>query len=362
MLETPGEMPAALRVGGVMADLAAALLDSCTPQQREEALLPFEGDERVRWFYTPTDHGGLPLNAQRPSQQQMTMRLVAAGLSESTYNTVATVMGIENILDRAEGWRSDWGRERGRDPGLYWIRIFGEPGADRWGWRFGGHHVSLNYVIVGGRLIATTPCFIGSNPARSALVGGGELAPLGAVEDVARSLVHTLSDVQLRQALLHPSAPSDIVSGNRPRLSGAAEIVHINDPGLWRQTVDEPRRRQRADAPREVVIRPQPNGLAAAEMTTAQRTLLHSLVSTHEACAPEGVLAKSPNSLVGIHFAWAGDLEAGRPHYYRLHGPELLVEYDNTQNDANHAHSVWRRPSSDFGFDVLEAHRSNYPH
>ena len=211
-------------------------------------------------------------------------------------------------------------------------------------------------MIVEGLLVSATPCFIGADPARSPLLGGGELAPLQAIEEMARSLVETLTDSQLRQALLHPSAPSDIVSGNRPRLSGAAEIVHINDPGLWRQTVDEPRRRQRADAPREVVIRPQPNGLAAAEMTTAQRTLLHSLVSTHEACAPEGVLAKSPSSLVGIHFAWAGDLEAGRPHYYRLHSPELLVEYDNTQNNANHIHSVWRDPANDWGEDLLREH------
>ena len=245
---------------------------------------------------------------------------------------------------------------------MYWVRIFGEPGADRWGWRFGGHHISLNYVVVGGRLIAATPCFIGSNPARSPMAGGAELAPLGAVEDVARSLVHTLSSAQLRQALLHPSAPSDIVSGNRPRLSGTAEMVHINDPGLWRQTIDAPQRTQRADARREVAIRPQPSGLDAEEMTAAQRTLLHTLVSAHEASAPEGVLAKTPNSLDGVHFAWAGELEVGQPHYYRIHGPELLVEYDNTQCNANHAHSVWRRPSSDFGFDVLEAHRGNHPH
>jgi hypothetical protein len=372
----PGD-PAAT-VAGAMAEVAEALLDSCTAQQRTSLLAAWDdGGDRVRWFYTPTDHGGLPLNAQRPAQQQMTMRLVAAGLSESAYNTVATVMGIENVLDRVEQWGSDWGRERGRDPGLYWLRMFGEPGADRWGWRFGGHHISLNYVVVGGRLVATTPCFIGADPARFPLLGGGELAPLSAVEDAARSLVLTLTDDQLRQALLHRSAPSDIVGGNRPRLGASVEMLHMNDPWLWRGTIDEPRLRHLADAidrnaedgsgfdagdHRRLAIRPDPAGLAAADMTADQRAQLYALVAAHEASAPDGVLSKTPRSLDGVHFAWAGELAAGDPHYYRLHGPDLLVEYDNTQRNANHAHSVWRRPQSDFGFDVLAAHRSNHRH
>jgi Protein of unknown function (DUF3500) len=373
----PADSAAGLTVGGAMADLASAMLDSCSPQQRKSLFVGWEDTDRLKWFYTPTDHGGLPLSAQRPAQQQLTMRLVAAGLSEAAYNTVAAVIGIENILDRVESWRLDWGRERGRDPGLYWVKIFGEPAANRWGWRFGGHHISLNYVIVGGRLISTTPCFIGVDPARSPLLGGGELAPLRAVEDVARSLVQTLTDAQLRQALLHRSAPSDIVGGNRPRLSTSAEMLHMNDPELWRGTIDDPRLRQLTDIidrnaeagagylagdHQQVAIRPQPSGLVAAELTTTQRALLYTLVATYEANAPDGVLAKTPRSLDGVHFGWAGQLDAGKPHYYRLHGPNLLVEYDNTQRNANHAHSVWRRPRSDFGFDVLGNHRSNHPH
>ena len=172
-----------------MTELAEMLVDSCSPQQRAPLLREWDDEDRTKWFYTPTDHGGLPLGAQRPAQQQITMRLVAEGLSVAAYNTVAAVIGIENVLDRVEGFTRDWGRERGRDPGLYWLRIFGRPGAPRWGWRFGGHHVSLNYVIDRGRLVSATPCFIGSDPARSPLLGGGELAPLLAVEDAARSLV-----------------------------------------------------------------------------------------------------------------------------------------------------------------------------
>ena len=359
-----------------MVALASALLDSSTDQQRATLLLGWDDEDRTRWFYTPTDHGGLPLNAQRPAQQQLTMRLVAAGLSEAAYNTVCTVIGIENVLGRLEHWERDWGRERGRDPGLYWLRLFGEPGSERWGWRFGGHHVSLNYVIVGGRLVSATPCFIGADPARSALLGGGELAPLRAVEQIARSLATTLTDAQLRQALLHPSAPSDIVSGNRSRVSMPAEMIHMNDPQLWGGFHD-PRMRQltevidkaaegasgyQADDHDRVAIRRTPSGLAAADMTSAQQALLYELVAVYESKAPDGVLPRTPASLDGVHFGWAGPLEAGTPHYYRVHGPDLLVEYDNTQRNANHAHSVWRRPDSDFGFDALAAHRTNHPH
>jgi hypothetical protein len=360
-----------------MTDLASALLDSCSTQQRSPLVRSWDDDDRTTWYYTPTDHGGLPLNAQRPAQQQLSMRLVAAGLSREAYNTVAAVMGIENILDRVEDWQRDWRRERGRDPGLYWLRIFGEPGSDRWGWRFGGHHVSLNYVIVGGRLVSATPCFIGADPARSPLLGGGELAPLRALEEVARSLVRSLTDEQLRHALLHPAAPSDIISGNRARLSPPAEMIHMNDVALWGSLLDDPRMREiaevidttveagsgyRAGDHEKIAIRGVPSGLATVDMTDAQRAALHALVVAYESRVPDGILTRTPASLDGVHFGWAGPLAPGEPHYYRVHGPDLLVEYDNTQRKANHAHSVWRRPDSDFGFDVLAAHRSNHPH
>lgn len=360
-----------------MSELAAALIDSCDPHQRALLLREWDDDDRTSWFYTPTDHGGLPLAAQQPTQQQLTMRMVADGLSVPAYNTVAAVIGIENVLDRVENFSMDWGRERGRDPGLYWVRIFGSPQSARWGWRFAGHHVSLNYVIDDGRLVSTTPCFIGSDPARSPLLGGGELAPLRAVEDAARALVAELSLEQLRKALLHPIAPSDIISGNRARMFLPAEMIHMNDDALWGGLLNDPRIRQLAEAidtnaeaatgygqgdHDKLAIHHAPAGLAATEMTADQQRRLSALVAAYESRAPEGVLTRTPESLDGVHFGWAGPLAEGSPHYYRIQGPDLLVEYDNTQRAANHAHSVWRRPESDFGFDVLAAHRSNHPH
>jgi len=168
-----------------MAAAAAAWLDALEPAQRAVATggvpsADAESDaERRRWFYTPTDHGGLTLGAQRPAQQRLAYQLVASGLSVAGYNTVATIVGLDNVLDQVEGWRVDWGRERGRDPLMYYLRVFGEPGGTvPWGWRFGGHHVSLNNLVVDGAVRATTPCFFGADPASSPLLGPAPLRPL----------------------------------------------------------------------------------------------------------------------------------------------------------------------------------------
>ena len=162
-----------------MAEAARTWLDSLTPSSATVATGAVPADdasdaERRRWFYTPTDHGGLTVHQQRPAQQRAAMRLVATGLSTAGYVTVATTMGLENVLDHTEGFVARFDRERGRDPGLYYLRVFGEPGgAAPWGWRFGGHHVSLNNLVVDGALVATTPCFMGADPAVSPLLGGG---------------------------------------------------------------------------------------------------------------------------------------------------------------------------------------------
>src|SRR6516225_7761983 len=187
---------AAREAAARMAAAAADWLGVLDPAQRAVATgggpsPDAEADaERRRWFYTPTDHGGLTLGAQRPAQQRLALRLVAAGLSAAGYVTVATIVGLDNVLDQVEGWSIDWGRERGRDPGLYYLRVFGSPGgAGAWGWRFGGHHISLNNLIVDGAVRSVTPCFLGADPAVSPLLGPAPLRPLGGAEDLARELV-----------------------------------------------------------------------------------------------------------------------------------------------------------------------------
>jgi hypothetical protein len=315
------------RLAPVRDAMAAAAVDwlaSLDPAQRAKATWPFPAEEeRTRWYYTPTERGGLPLAEMGPVQQRLAHRLVASGLSEGGYATAATVMGLENVLDAKEGWRRGYdGRavpHRGRDPQLYFVSVFGDPGAGAWGWRVGGHHVAVNYTVGAGGEVSASPLFLGANPAMTRLVGPGVLRPLAAEEDLGRELLDALAPDQRATALLSPEAPGDIVQTNRPRVRAGP-----------------------------------PEGLAAAGMLPQQRELLAGLVRQYLGRLPVLLAAAQAELVLGerleeVHFGWAGGAEPGQPHYYRLQGPRLYVEYDNVQNGANHVHSVWRDPEGDFG-------------
>jgi len=358
-----------------MADAARALLDSLSTEQRRQAQWAFPSEEeRLRWFYTPTDHGGLTLGEMRPSQQQRTMQLLATGLSRAGYVTAATIMGLENVLDELETWRASFGHERGRDPARYYVRIFGTPGADTWSWRFGGHHVSVHHTVIGGELRGFTPCFLGADPASSPLLGAHQLRPLGACADLAFELLRALGEEQRRVAVLSPVPPIDLVGANRTVIGegdGPLRLAHV-----WRnewsgtllerleqfQDLEEAKvglTRAHVDAVRFTAV---PKGLAAAAMTAAQHELLRALLDTYLRRLPDEIADRETAKVTGpsladLHFAWAGSLEPDRPHYYRIQGRRLLVEYDNTTRDANHVHTVWRDPVGDFGMDVLGGHR-----
>ncbi|MEP7025427.1 MAG: DUF3500 domain-containing protein, partial [Actinomycetota bacterium] len=305
------------------------------------------------------------------------MRLVSSGLSTPGYVTVATTMGLENILDQSEGFVARFGRERGRDPGLYYLRVFGTPGTGRpWGWRFGGHHVSLNNLVVDGELVCATPCFMGADPASSPLLGGAVSRPLARVEDLARELVRSLSPDLGRRAILSPKAPSDFVTANRTTVSAGDRVIPL--VGIWREKFPDPAEQAKLQAMSDAIdaaagfdendhlaveFTTAPKGIAGAELGAGQRELLRALLGTYFGRVPEAVspLARYDDlALDAVYMAWAGPTEPGLPHYYRVQGPRLLIEWDNTQRGANHAHSVWRDPDRDFGLDVLAAHRERH--
>ena len=367
-----------------MAEAASAWLGSLSPEQRHDAhgTAPDHDDpldqERRRWFYTPTDHGGLTLHQQRPAQQRAAMKLVATGLSMAGYVTVATTMGLENVLDRVEGFVTRFDRERGRDPGLYYLRVFGEPGGEGpWGWRFGGHHVSLNNLVVDGELVATTPCFMGADPASAPLLGDIVARPLARVEDLARELVHSLAPDLAARAVLLDKAPSDFVTANRSTIAEGDRVVPL--AGVWRDErfaddVEQAKLQALSDAideaagltaddHRAVEYTAAPKGVPGSALDGTQRQLLLSLLGTYFDRVPDSVSPLSSYddaALDQVHFAWAGPTGPGLPHYYRVQGPRLLIEWDNTQRNANHAHSVWRDPEADFGLDVLAQHRARH--
>jgi hypothetical protein len=309
-----------------MAAAAAAWLASLDRAQRAKASFGFPDDtERTRWYYTPTERGGLPLAEMGPVSQRLAHKLLASGLSEGGYATAATVMGLENVLDAKEGWRRGYdGRRvphRGRDPQLYFVSTFGDPGAGSWGWRVGGHHLACNYTLAADGRISASPLFFGANPASTRLVGPGVLRPLAAEEDLGRELLASLAPDQRAKAVISPVAPGDILQRNRSR-------ARVGPP----------------------------DGLPAGGMLPQQRALLEGLVRLYLDRLPaELATAAQFAGMAGeaVHFAWAGGAGPGQPHYYRVQGPRLLIEYDNVQDGVNHVHSVWRDPDGDFGRSIL---------
>jgi hypothetical protein len=362
-------------VAARMADAAGRFLASLDDQQRPLASWPFPADEeRRRWFYTPTDHGGLTLGAMRPAQQQLAFALLATGLSRPAYVTACTIVGLENVLDELEGWTGSWDRERGRDPGMYYVRVFGDPAGDQpWSWRLGGHHVSVHHLVAGGQVRASTPLFLGANPAVSPLLGGAELRPLGSAEDLGRELVASLDAAERERAIVSPVAPFDLVGGNRSRVADGDLPLEL--PDIWRGRAEGDAGEQLRDLQRRLAdglgIGPEhlealrltssPKGIGGGELDGAQRELLGRIVGVYVGRLPDELagaeMAKYGDAaLRGLSFAWAGRTERGVPHYYRVQGPRLLIEYDNAQSAGNHAHSVWRDPDGDFGMDYLGAH------
>ncbi|HTE86865.1 MAG TPA: DUF3500 domain-containing protein [Dehalococcoidia bacterium] len=350
---------------GEMTRAAAGFLDSLQDAQRDKATVPFEDEEtRRRWYYTPTPRHGLPLRETTAEQYQWLRRLMAAGLSEAGYNYAAIVLALEWAVDYHSSFPDrtygDLPNTRVRDPGNYSVAVFGTPGhASGWGWTIGGHHLSLHYTLRNGG-ISPTPAFFGAEPARLVMPGGKTLRALAAEEDFARDLLGQLDPDQRNRAVISDIAATDIVQRNLPRVEdGALYTVGGTGPGgqglrdkLGLTPEHDERLRYSASTPK---------GLGAREMTAVQRETLANLVRGYLSHMPDAIARQyeslvSPERLDGAFFAWAGSAGYAEPHYYRIQGQRLLIEYDCTQNDANHTHSVWRDPDGDFGDDLLASH------
>jgi hypothetical protein len=297
---------------------AQSLLDSKTETQ---AQFPFASAERMNWNYVPMRREGVPLKDLNNQQRESVDKLLHSALSPSGFATAKQIVAHETILGELEG------RPSYRDPGLYYTAVFGNPSLRApWAWRFEGHHLSVNATYVDGHTQVVAPLFMGSNPARVPAGPKAGLRILAAEEDAARKLMHMFSGEKQARALLADRAFSDIVTRNDPKVR-SLEL----------------------------------EGLAAADMSAEEqaqlRKLLHVYADRMTETAARDQLERIEHAGFGkLHFAWAGSIEPGKPHYYRIHGPTVLVEYDNTQNNANHIHTVWRDLERDFGGDLLRAH------
>jgi len=344
-----------------MTEAADAWLDSLDDDQRAKGSLSFDDtEERTSWAYFPRLTKGLPLLEMDARQQKLALALVAGALSFAAYTKVVTVMASESLVDLMENGRL----AAFRDPRRYFLAVFGSPGEERWGWRFEGHHVVLNFTLAGGEIVSPTPLFIGAQPAEVPHGHSMVLRPCAEEEDAARELLGSLDAERRRNAIISDIAPPDFVIMNSPVVPDAALPGDIEAPPLLASIVAEAKAMPTQQRQALRFERARPRGLAASAMDAAQRKGLSELVSVYVERLPEPLAAIERGRLdragiEGVHFAWAGEDRPRQPHYYRLQGPSFLVEYDNTQNEVNHIHSVWRDPDRDFGGDLLRDHVSN---
>jgi hypothetical protein len=311
-----------LHSASVMSDTAKAFLASLTPEERARATFQFQDEERFNWHYIPKARKGLPLKDMTPPQKHLAHALLSAGLSQRGYIKAISIMSLDDVLRVME----QGGKGPVRDPDNYYFTVFGEPAeTGTWGYRIEGHHISQNFTVVNGK-VQGAPSFFGANPAEVREGPRKGLRVLAHEEDFGRALVQSLTPEQKKSAIVNKDAPSDILT----------------------------------TASRKAALNGQPSGLQASKLNSHQRELLQNLLDEYcynmpdqVAQAREDQIKKAGNNL---YFAWAGGEQPGQPHYYRIQAPAFLVEYDDTQNNANHIHSVWRDFDGDFGLDLLKEH------
>lgn len=309
--------PAAL-----MEEAAKAFLATLSAEQAAAAKFELSDEERINWHFIPRERNGLTMKKMRDDQRQMAFLLVNSALSHRGYQKTLTIMSLERVLHELEN------NSPKRDAGNYFVSVFGEPGDKVWGWRFEGHHLSMNYTIVDGE-VSGTPTFFGGNPGEIKAGPRKGLRVLGAEEDLGRALAKSLSDEQKKAAIvLENQAPKDILTSAEKKV----------DPL-------------------------KPDGLARSAMTAEQKEMLMALINEYVTTHRRALAAKDLGKITEagidkVTFAWAGSMEVGQPHYYRVQGPTFLLEYDNIQNGANHPHAVWRDFNGDFGRDLLREHHA----
>lgn len=310
-----------------MAEACTRFVDSLTPQQKAKTIFHYNDAERIFWYYPPTNRHGLPLRDMDASQRELAYALMATGLTQRSYQQARQIIDHESLLGELE--KEAGMRTFVRDPELYYWTVFGEPRTgEPWGWRVEGHHISLHFHVWGDRVISTTPFFFGANPAEVRKGPKKGLRILADREDLAYELIESLDSSQRARAIIMEKAPYDILSYNSSK-----------------------------------VVFPKEEGLPASKMNGTQREMFLALIAEYvnqvrDDVAQQKLAAIRENGLDNFHFAWAGPVERGsaKEHYYRIHGGNFVVEFDNRQNGANHIHSVLRDVENDFGVDVLREH------
>jgi Protein of unknown function (DUF3500) len=313
--------PHRAHAASLMTECANRFLAALDANQRGKATFPFDAEERMNWHFIPKERKGLPLRDMAPYQKHLASALLAAGLSQTGYIKALTIMSLEDVLKIME---SDSGEHR--NPEKYYFSVFGTPSdSGTWGYRVEGHHLSQNYTVVNGKVI-DGPSFFGSNPAEVRQGPRKGLRTLAREDNLGVELIHALDEQQQKVAIVDPTAYRDILTA----------------------------------ASRKAALQGQPSGLSASKMNASQFDALMALMEEYARNVPdqlaEGRMEQLNKAGRNIFFAWSGGINRGDPHYYRVQTASFLIELDDTQDNANHIHSVWRDFTGDFGEDLLQQH------
>jgi len=310
---------------------ADSFLSSLDDDQKSKAMLPYDSEQRVEWHFIPKKiRKGLAMRDMNTAQRTSALRLIRAALSEAGYDKASKVMLLEAVVRELEGEKRNWER----DPQKYFVTFFGQPSdSDPWGLSIEGHHLSLNFSYRDGKVVDSTPQFFGANPGEIKTDVSGPFAKgtrvLRAEEQVGFRLINALSDENRKTAIFDKKAPKEL------RFTGEAQV----DVG-------------------------EPEGVALSELSEENQKLLKRLVRVYTDVAPDA-LAKQRRDMIAkdgwddVHFAWAGARKAGIGHYYRVRGKRFLIEFVNSQadaegNPANHIHCFWRDVTGDFDLPAGE--------
>ena len=304
---------------GGMERAAATLLAALDDERRAAASRPFDADADRRWIeYRPEPRPGLSLADLGIAARKAAHRLLATALSPPAFAQAMAIVALEEVLDRREDGVN------GRHSEDYKVIVFGTPGDDRWAWRFEGHHLSVTMTIVDG-VVSPAPVFLGANPSRVDLLGRPVLRPLAVEEDLGRELLLTMTPSARRRAVVAAEPPWDIRTRRDPA------VRHL-----------------------------EPRGVPRADLRPGERAMLDQLAAVYLSRLPDGLAARLHTE--DLHFAWEGPAGPRVRHYYRIQGPDLIIEFDQTDAGDGHAHTVLRRPEGDFGADVLATHHATTPH
>ena len=306
-----------------MVDAANAFIRSLTPDQRSEIMFEINDTSREIWHFLPLasfDRFGLALSELNEAQDALVYELINSALSDEGYSKATQIMSLESILKELEN------NSPTRDPQQYHISIYGKPAKQGiWSWGFSGHHLSLHFTIVDG-VIASTPTFMGTNPAEVRSGAKKGLRVLEAEEDLAFDLLRSLSPDQLKDAIILENSPREIFTAAESKVEPLDQV-----------------------------------GVSFGDMNSTQQSILRSLVEEYLSTMPDEIQERRQDKIEmkgwnSIFFAWAGTKDRSGGHYYRVQGPTFLIEFDNTQNNANHVHTVWRDFNGDFGRDLIKDH------